>query len=160
MSDVWPEICPKVGGRVARKDVCLDGNFKMFSSMHYGFRYNMMTHYKAHQGIHRVSSKTHICPICYSSFPKQSKLNEHLANQHQSYSAAITSPPATPIPVARLIHSAETLTVDSSPTTSSVTKTSSITPQRRHNFVPISHSRLLEPSDVEEIKQETFVDNS
>lgn len=41
-----------------------------------------MTHYKAHQGIHRVNSKSHVCPICYASFPKAAKLNEHMSHQH------------------------------------------------------------------------------
>lgn len=42
----------------------------------------MTTHLKAHQGIHRVHSKNHICPICNEAFNRQEKLNGHLANQH------------------------------------------------------------------------------
>lgn len=41
-----------------------------------------MTHFKAHQGIHRVYNKTHVCPICDVSFQRKIKLNEHLANAH------------------------------------------------------------------------------
>lgn len=55
------------------------------------FRYNMMTHFKAHQGIHRVSSKSYMCPICNLGFPKPSKLNEHLAAQHNTCTSANSS---------------------------------------------------------------------
>lgn len=41
-----------------------------------------MTHFKAHQGIHRVYNKTHVCPICDVSFQRKIKLNEHLTNAH------------------------------------------------------------------------------
>ena len=44
----------------------------------------MMTHFKAHQGIHRVSNKHFNCLICHMNFPKQSKLNEHLTEQHNT----------------------------------------------------------------------------
>lgn len=41
-----------------------------------------MTHFKAHQGIHRVYNKTHVCPICEVSFQRKIKLNDHLQNAH------------------------------------------------------------------------------
>lgn len=51
----------------------------------------MMTHFKAHQGIHRVSTKSHTCPICNLGFPKQLKLNEHLAAQHNTCTSSNSS---------------------------------------------------------------------
>lgn len=45
----------------------------------------MMTHFKAHQGIHRVNTKTYSCPICKITFPRQVTLNEHLAAQHNTW---------------------------------------------------------------------------
>lgn len=48
----------------------------------------MRVHLNAHQGIHRVVSKSHICIICNMSFITSSKLTEHLVNQHQSYASA------------------------------------------------------------------------
>lgn len=45
-------------------------------------RYNMMTHYKSHQGIHRVYNKVQTCIICNAVFQKKSKLEEHIANAH------------------------------------------------------------------------------
>lgn len=44
----------------------------------------MMTHYKGHQGIHRVHAKNFVCPICNAAFTKQAKLDEHLASSHNS----------------------------------------------------------------------------
>lgn len=44
----------------------------------------MTTHYKAHQGIHRVHHKGHVCPICNQAFSRQDKLDAHLASQHSS----------------------------------------------------------------------------
>lgn len=44
----------------------------------------MMTHYKAHQGIHRASNKSHVCPICNTSFQRKHKLDEHLSQVHKT----------------------------------------------------------------------------
>lgn len=45
----------------------------------------MMTHFKAHQGVYRVSTKSFKCPICSLSFPKITKLNEHLSIEHNTW---------------------------------------------------------------------------
>lgn len=57
----------------------------------------MTTHLNAHQGIHRVVSKPHVCLICKMGFTKASKLAEHLANQHQSYTSANVPVESLPI---------------------------------------------------------------
>lgn len=46
------------------------------------FRYNMTTHLKAHQGIHRSTNKIHSCPACPVTFNKLPKLAEHMATAH------------------------------------------------------------------------------
>lgn len=76
--DVWAEICSTV--------TRLRNYFWIVTLLlHVIFhRYNMMTHYKAHQGIHRVNTKSFPCPICQVVLPKQSKLNEHLSVHHGS----------------------------------------------------------------------------
>lgn len=53
-------------------------------------RYNMMTHYKGHQGIHRVQVKNRKCPICGVSYNKQAKLDEHIALVHNSEATTTT----------------------------------------------------------------------
>lgn len=55
--------------------------------------YNMTTHVKAHQGIHRPQRKSLACPICNEAFNRQEKLKAHLTNHHGTVAtAAITSP--------------------------------------------------------------------
>lgn len=54
----------------------------------------MMTHYKSHQGIHRVQTKNRKCVICGESFNKQAKLDQHIASVHSS-DAAITTDEAS-----------------------------------------------------------------
>lgn len=46
------------------------------------FRYNMTTHLKAHQGIHRTTNKTHSCPSCPMTFNKLPTLAEHMTSAH------------------------------------------------------------------------------
>lgn len=49
-----------------------------------------MTHYKGHQGIHRVQVKNRKCPICGASYNKQAKLDEHIALVHNSEATTTT----------------------------------------------------------------------
>lgn len=56
-------------------------------------RYNMTTHVKAHEGIHRPQRKNIACPICNESFNRQEKLKVHLTQRHGTVgtAAAISS---------------------------------------------------------------------
>lgn len=64
----------------------------------------MTTHLNAHQGIHRVISKPHVCLICNMGFTKSSKLTEHLANQHNSYTSANVPATTLELPVDTVIN--------------------------------------------------------
>ena len=55
----------------------------------------MTTHYRTHQGIHRVYSKHFTCPICNNTFQRKLKLDEHLANVHKT----ITNTDQTPFEI-------------------------------------------------------------
>lgn len=81
MSNVWSEICSTVGHIHSQKDLA---HF-IISNLN---RYNMMTHFKAHQGIHRVNAKSFSCPICQITVAKRCKLDEHLATHHNTINAA------------------------------------------------------------------------
>lgn len=45
-------------------------------------RYNMTTHLKAHQGIHRSRPKPHYCSQCGETFNRIEKLRDHLSTVH------------------------------------------------------------------------------
>lgn len=45
-------------------------------------RYNMKTHFNAHQGIHRVQTKNHKCILCDQAFARRERLSKHLMQEH------------------------------------------------------------------------------
>lgn len=90
-----PFECPTCGQKFAQRYVRMKGcfvhrgNSQANIPTHEHFRYNMMTHYKGHQGIHRVQSKKK-CTICTAKFSKQSSLDEHMESAHNSVTTAAT----------------------------------------------------------------------
>lgn len=49
----------------------------------------MMTHFKGHQGIHRVQTKKK-CTECTATFTKQSMLDKHMSSEHNKSTVAAT----------------------------------------------------------------------
>lgn len=54
-----------------------------YLTMTLNYRYNMMTHFKGHQGIRRPASKKK-CTVCEETFTQQSKLDEHMSSVHKT----------------------------------------------------------------------------